>query len=171
MNYVDFDFCTDNTVIEKRRYHSNRIDNPYQIYDLEIARLRYEDQFGEITCPYCNQRAEMVQSGVVYGYDVEYCKNIIYLCKPCESWVGTHKRNLSPLGTLAKTDLRTLRYRTHSKFDRIWKENHLSRKRAYQWLSKKMGIEFEKTHIGFFNQKQCEIVLAIVKNYFPQFFI
>ena len=171
MVYVDFNFRTDKEILGKRKYYPSRLTKSYRIYDLEIARMHFEDQHGEITCPYCNERAEMVQSGVVYGYNVDYWDRIIYLCKPCESWVGTHQRNLFPLGTLAKSDLRTLRYRTHTKFDRIWKEGHLSRKRAYQWLSKKMGIEFEKTHIGFFNEKQCQIVLALVKNYFPHFFV
>ena len=166
--FTEFDFST--SMEETRKYHPNQMGD-FDIYDMTILREKYEKANGVTVCPYCNSRAELVLSGVVYGYRVSYCNNLLYICKPCQSWVGTHSNTVIPLGTLAKSSLRTKRIQTHSKFDLIWKEKHIpSRERAYKWLSKKMNIPFEDTHIALFDIRQCETAISIVKNYFPQFF-
>ena len=168
MIYVDFDF--DSGIGDHRQYHPNRMSS-FEEYDIAVLREKYERSNGVVTCPYCNKRAELVLSGVVYGYRVSYCNNLLYICKPCQSWVGTHSKTVIPLGTLANSSLRAKRRQTHDKFDLIWKEKHLpSRERAYQWLSKKMNIPFEDTHIALFDLRQCGVALSIVKSYFPQFF-
>lgn len=168
MSYIDFDLSTE--IEEPRNYHQNRMCS-FEKYDTFVLRGKYESSNGVVTCPYCNNKAELVLSGVVYGYNVPYCNNLLYICKPCQAWVGTHKKTVIPLGTLANGSLRAKRRETHEKFDRIWKMRHLpSRERAYYWLSKKMKIPFEDTHIALFDLRQCEIALSIVKGYFPQFF-
>lgn len=113
-----------------------------------------------LSCPYCGGLALLKDSSVVYG--ISYGK--IYVCinyPGCDSYVGVHKKNNKPLGTLAKPYLRELRKECHSKFDTLWKENESynerskARKKAYKWLSGTMGLSKKKAHIAMFNEEQC----------------
>lgn len=111
-------------------------------------------------CPYCGGKPEFVDSKQVYSRSY----GMIYLCQPCAAWVGVHSGTDQPLGRLANHELRTAKKRAHHYFDKIWQraieERDLpkfqARGMAYAWLSKKMGLPPEHTHIGMFTVEQCE---------------
>lgn len=67
------------------------------------------------------------------------------------------------LGNVANEVLRLKRMETHQVFDAFWKSRHMSRTAAYKWLSKKMGLPEEKTHIGGFEMDQCQQVIDICR--------
>ena len=50
-------------------------------------------------------------------------------------------------------------------FDPMWrnKRDPLMRKKMYAWLSQKMGLPFERTHIGMFTETQCMEAMQICK--------
>jgi len=110
-----------------------------------------------IKCPYCGGFAELKDSSVVYGKSY----GNIYVCEnypKCDSYVGVHKRNNKPLGSLASQYLRELRVSCHIEFDKLWtgKENrYVERKKAYKWLRGCMGLSKYKAHIAKFNEEQC----------------
>lgn len=107
-------------------------------------------------CPYCNQEALFMTTKEYYGRD--YGTNI-YVCRPCDATVGTHKRTDKPKGTLANKRLRDLRVKVHTQFDILWKEHDMSRTAAYRYLQEIMEIPEEEAHIGMFDEKRCLMAL------------
>ena len=120
-------------------------------------------------CPYCGGKTEYIDSSYVYGRSY----GMIYICKPCDAYVGVHKGTDNALGRLANKELREAKKQAHYYFDqiaktdlinKIWKQfipNTGNRNKAYLWLSKQMNIELESCHIGMFNVEQCQKVIEI----------
>ncbi len=111
----------------------------------------------EVICPYCGQRAEFVDSIAVYRRSY----GMIYLCRPCDAYVGVHGNSDQPLGRLANAELRKYKVAAHDAFDPLWKTRRFLRSGAYAWLAKQMHIPIEKTHIGMFDVTQCKQVVAL----------
>ena len=115
----------------------------------------------KIYCDYCGQIADYVDSAIVYG---GRSYGMIYYCRPCDAYVGVHKGSDTPLGRLANANLRFWKKNAHAAFDPIWKRRRMTRSQAYSWLSAKMGLPPELTHIGMFDVDQCKQVVNIMKN-------
>jgi hypothetical protein len=117
-------------------------------------------------CPYCSKETEYVDSAAVYSRSY----GMIYLCRPCDAYVGVHKGTDKALGRLANKELREAKKAAHANFDSLWKrkmENGFSkskaRAKAYAWLSKEMNLEAGLTHIGMMDVNQCQQVIEICK--------
>ena len=117
-------------------------------------------------CPYCNKDTVYVDSKEIYSKSY----GMIYLCRPCKAWVGVHKGTNNSLGRLANSELRPAKNDAHFYFDILWIEKtkrgtkkHKAREKAYQWLSKRMGLSRFQTHIGWFDIEQCKKVVEICK--------
>jgi hypothetical protein len=109
----------------------------------------------KLICPYCGQYAKYVDSEIIYGKSY----GMVYLCEPCDAYVGVHRGTDRPKGSLAKEPLREARKAAHQMFDWYWKSGTLKRKECYRRLSILLGLEFSKTHIGSFDEKECEKVI------------
>lgn len=120
----------------------------------------------EVICDYCGEPAEFVDSKVIYGKSY----GMVYLCKCVQSWayVGVHKNSNKPLGRLADKDLRKAKNQAHAAFDPIWKDEHMTRSKAYKWLADKLGIESagRDCHIGMFDVDKCLDVVRVCNEYF-----
>lgn len=116
----------------------------------------------EVYCPYCGRKAEYVDSAEIYGKSY----GMVYLCRPCDAYVGVHDGTDTPLGRLANRELRRWRNRAHAAFDPLWQQGPYRRRRndAYAWLAGKMGLAKEKTHIAMFDVEQCKQVIQIMDN-------
>ncbi len=124
-----------------------------------------------VTCPYCNQLADLQDSSVVYNQSY----GMIWICLPCQAWVGVHKdsREYKPLGRLANKELREAKIEVHTLFDKLWKHKiikyNVSKNKArdagYKWLARQMSIPTSKCHIGMFNLQQCQLAVEICKPY------
>lgn len=114
----------------------------------------------DVYCPYCNKKAELTDSSVVYGKS--YGK--IYLCKCVPSWayVGCHKGSSKPLGRLADKQLREYKKKVHAAFDPLWKSGKMKRPEAYEWLAKKLKIEKKECHVGMFDVNRCQVALLVI---------
>ncbi|NOQ30220.1 MAG: hypothetical protein GQ570_03760 [Helicobacteraceae bacterium] len=113
-----------------------------------------------LLCPYCKGFAQLVDSKVIYkrgGY------GMMYLCKPCNAYVGCHGDTNMPKGTLANKELRESRKTAHAFFDKIWKDKHLTRHQSYKWLAKSLNIQAHKCHIGSFGVEDCSRVVKLAK--------
>jgi zinc-finger-containing domain len=119
-------------------------------------------------CDYCRRPAEITRAGEAnYPYQQDY--GPVWICILCYAWVGCHRSTLNPLGRLANAELRRWKVRAHDAFDPLWRSvmmregqsKHIARNAAYTWLAHQMGISREETHIGFFDEQQCKIVVAI----------
>lgn len=107
-------------------------------------------------CPYCGGVPLLVDSAVVYGRSY----GPIWRCPRCGAYVGCHKGTDKPLGRLADARLRAAKKSAHASFDTIWISRRMRRGEAYSWLSKKLGIPIEDTHIGMMDIETCELVIA-----------
>lgn len=109
-------------------------------------------------CPYCKKPTELVDSSVIYkGHSF----GNIYLCRECDAYVGCHKGSSQSLGRVADARLRHAKRIAHSYFDRIWKEGYMNRSTAYDWLSLRLGVPKEYTHIGMFKVETCNKVVEV----------
>jgi len=121
-----------------------------------------------VTCPYCGGDAELVDSAEVYD---GRSYGPIYLCRPCQAWVGVHKAGplkWEPLGRLADAELRQWKRRAHDAFDVLWKakmatgySKGIARRLGYRWLADTLGIEEHRCHIGMFDVDQCRRVVEV----------
>ena len=116
----------------------------------------------DLTCPYCNGKAVLVHSSVVYpGSDY----GNLWVCEnypECDSYVGCRRFRANgdePLGSLANAELREARKRAHAAFDPLWQSTRfISRSDAYRWLSEELEIPENECHIGMFDVSQCRRV-------------
>jgi hypothetical protein len=115
---------------------------------------------GEL-CPYCNQRTELVDSGIVY----QESHGMIYYCKPCGAWVGT-KFGDQALGPLAKKGLRNLRIELHELFNKLiaikmarGEKKIAVQKKIYGWMAEVLKIDRAESHIGYLGEDACKIMI------------
>jgi len=117
-------------------------------------------------CQYCNKEAEWVENKEVYGknYGKSY---MIWLCHPCDAYVGCHENSQKPKGTLANAELRKWRIKAHEAFDPIWRKskggkykkfnNQKRRIKAYGWLARELkSVAF---HIGESDIEACKKII------------
>lgn len=112
-----------------------------------------------MTCPYCGQIAHWVDNKAVYGRNFGR-SYMMYLCKPCDAYVGCHKNSKTPLGTLANAELRYFRKLAHSKFDVMWNTGRMTRSKAYRFLKKYFGREI---HIGEADIETCREIIMLME--------
>jgi len=111
-------------------------------------------------CQYCDHDAVWVDNTEIYGkrYGKSY---MMWLCKPCDAYVGCHQNTKKALGTLANKELRDWRQKAHRAFDPLWKEGSMSRQEAYRWLKEKTG---KWIHMGESDIETCRAVVEAIEN-------
>ena len=109
-------------------------------------------------CPYCGQPSKLVDSKCVY----QRSYGNIWLCAPCDAYVGVHKNNNKnmPLGRLANKELRDWKIKAHAVFDPMWKSGAMKRGTAYMLLQEIMSIGSQHAHIGMFDVEQCKQLVS-----------
>jgi len=127
----------------------------------------------KVICPYCDKPAQLVTGDNIYPHRHDLFAKLFYQCAPCGAWVGCHPKDGGqgggigdgsvPMGRLANAELRRAKQAAHAAFDPLWKSRSMSRKEAYAWLSKELGVSKSNTHIGMFDVDQCRAVVAAVK--------
>lgn len=125
----------------------------------------------QVICPYCGDTAQLVDSIRVYRRSY----GMIWLCRPCDAYVGTHKDspNHVPLGRLANNELRVWKMRAHAEFDPIWHRimereqcsKSRARNTAYSWLAEQLGITVQDCHIGMFDVPMCRRVETLCREH------
>lgn len=115
----------------------------------------------EVNCDYCGRPAEYVDSKAIYGKSY----GMMYLCRHCEAYVGVHDGTDIPLGRLADSRLRYWKKVAHRAFDPLWKNGRFRghRDAAYRWLSGRMELPPEETHIGMFDIDMCRQAIQICR--------
>lgn len=128
-------------------------------------------------CPYCGKLSELTDSAEIYGQSY----GNIYLCRPCQAWVGVHKSTNQALGRLGTKELRALHREAHEWLDKMHQEGIIrqlipmyiqgvsDREKTYLWLAEQMGIQREYCHIGFFDEQQSRQVIDICRPVMEQF--
>lgn len=120
-------------------------------------------------CPYCGERAVLVDGGRVYPHRPDLKHLSFWLCAPCDAYVGCHpptqkftqNRTDIPLGRLANAELRTAKSAVHQVLDPLWKSKQHSRSYVYARLAGLLGLPVEHTHIGMFDIRLCKEAYAL----------
>lgn len=128
-----------------------------------------------IECPYCKNRALLVDSKEVYSKSY----GMIWICTPCQAWVGCHAntKDHKPLGRLANKELRQWKQLAHRSFDPLWRRKadrqgvskSKARKSGYKWLAKEMGMDARVCHIGMFDVTDCKRVVTVCIGEFKEY--
>ena len=108
-------------------------------------------------CPYCGNAAEWVSNAAIYGrtYGKSY---MVYLCRPCNAYVGCHNNTTKPLGTMANAELREWRVKAHNHIDPLWQSGEMKRSDVYAWLNRHFGKDI---HIGESDVETCRKILSL----------
>lgn len=127
------------------------------------------------TCPYCDKPATLVTGLSVYPHRPDLGGLWFWLCRPCDAYVGCHRKGTwlgrggqtsdgtLPLGRLANATLRRLKSEAHQAFDPLWRGHGMTRAAAYKWLAHKIGMHKDKCHIGMMDEEQCKRVIEACK--------
>jgi hypothetical protein len=124
------------------------------------------------TCPYCGQAARLVTGATIYHGRIDLSQLKFWQCRPCDAYVGCHKKGNGPagvisdgtlpLGRLANGPLRMWKQNAHMAFDPFWKNSGRGRRAVmYAKLAEKLGIEAKDCHIGMFDVETCKRVVQI----------
>jgi hypothetical protein len=117
------------------------------------------------TCRYCAGHVELVENSAIYNGRTYGDWPYAYLCDDCRAYVGLHPDTDLPLGTLADKRTRDARNACKKTFERIFKERHMNRTKAYAWLAGKMGLSVADCHFGLFEPEQCQAAEAFSRQY------
>lgn len=129
------------------------------------------------TCAHCEQPAHLTTGAKVYPHRPDLHSLRFWHCEPCEAYVGCHRKGAwvvadgvkresdgtLALGRPANAALRRARNAAHAAFDPLWKDGPYSRRNAYAWLAKGLGIRVADCHIATFDLAQCRRVIDLVK--------
>lgn len=119
-----------------------------------------------LACPYCAQPAELMLSSAPLYRGIDY--GPVWICRPCQAWVGCHPETTNPLGRLANAALRRAKMAAHAAFDPLFKSGRMKRGEAYAWLAKALGIEKTACHIGMMDEAQCIKVKAVCDQWWQE---
>ena len=111
-------------------------------------------------CPYCGKMSNQVSGRVIYPHRPYLYSKVFYQCAPCDAYVGCHPGTDKAMGRLANAELRAAKLNAHAAFDPLWRTGKRTRRAAYVWLSKKLGMRPEECHIGMFDVEMCKRVIA-----------
>lgn len=110
-------------------------------------------------CPYCGRVSVLRSAEYVYGENTITEGSLLYVCSGypgCGAYVGVHEGTKKPKGMLADSELRNKRIRAHRAIDRIVRAGCMSKDGVYVWLSGRLNLPYEETHIGYFSDYLCE---------------
>lgn len=111
-------------------------------------------------CPYCGGQVVFTDSAEIYGKSF----GMIYLCRPCNAYVGVRKGTDRALGRLADSELRHWKKAAHAAFDPLWQmsdNKQVARGNAYKWLAEQMQLPSSDAHIGMMDVEQCKRVVEL----------
>ena len=117
----------------------------------------YHEGFVEAECPEC--RVQMRLQNFRYG--------TAFFCEKCD--IKWYTDSLGrPRGKPANRETRQARMDAHSEFDKLWKNGHMSRRRAYKWLQQELGVPREQCHMKEMDAATCRRVQALVLRKFQE---
>lgn len=115
-------------------------------------------------CPYCGAFAVCRPAATVYGHDTIDRQSYLYICSnwpSCDAYVGAHKNDHRPMGTLANGSLRHKRILAHRALEKLQKERRMDKWAAYVWIQANFGLDREHAHIGMFTEKMCDRLISL----------
>lgn len=151
--------------IDQRAFSETQLVAPAPLpFVSRRALQRVKDPAPIPTVCKCGGCVELVENSAIYNGRSYGDWPYAYLCRDCDSYVGTHPNTDIPLGTLADKATRDARNACKKVFEPIWRNKVMSRSKAYQWLAKRLGIDVSACHFGLFDADECYRAAAICKD-------
>ncbi len=119
-----------------------------------------------INCPYCGSPAFCRPAAMVHGSSTLEKGRYLYVCSrfpECDAYVAAHKKDKSPMGTLADRELRHKRILAHHALDDLRKARHMEKWAVYLWLQGKLELSEDQAHIGLFSGQMCDRVISLCR--------
>jgi len=111
-------------------------------------------------CPYCGSAVHLRSADGIYK---ENSRNTqLYVCSKypaCDSYVRAYPGTTVPVGSLANSQLRSLRTTTHRHFDKLHETGVMTRKEAYGWLAFMLQSPLSQAHIGYLSEYYCNLII------------
>lgn len=119
----------------------------------------------KIYCCNCKKEIEcdLVYGNKIYPHRQDLYSKAFYQCPICKEFVGTHKKDLKPLGTIPTQQLKTLRHKLHIFFEPKLK-NKKQKTKFYETISNQVGYEFHCGNIS--SIEEYKKVYKLIINYF-----
>lgn len=98
-------------------------------------------------------------------------ENYLYVCggyPACDSYIGVHKKSLSPMGTLADGNLRHKRIEAHRALNEVINAGVMTKHGLYIWLQNRLCLSETEMHIGKFSYFRCEETIRECKKLMEQ---
>lgn len=118
----------------------------------------------------CGSESRMTTGREVYAHRSDLKDRIFWICDHCGAFCGSHRHNGEPLGYPAGPELRRARSAVHALLDPIWRtawtlykdgeQNRkkicgVARRRVYDFLGARLGLDREECHTAMFDLDQC----------------
>lgn len=109
--------------------------------------------------------AQLTTGATLYPHRTDLHGKRFWSCSPCDAYVGSHQggNGTRPLGRLANAELRDWKQQAHTAFDPLWRDGGMSRTEAYAWMAAALQIAVDRAHIGEFDVRQCQQLIAAVE--------
>lgn len=120
-------------------------------------------------CQYCGGTAVLRSADGIYRKNPNH--TMLYVCSNyphCDAYVRTHSGTSIPVGTLANSKLRKLRYQAHHYFNQLYCSELMSKQEAYLWLAELLQIPPSEAHIGLLGEYYCGEVIKESKRLLAQ---
>lgn len=114
-----------------------------------------------VNCQYCQNPAVLVGGVVIYPHRPDLAAKRFWYCSGCQAWVGCHRGTDRRLGHLADANDRALKSGAHFNFDKLWRDGHMTRKAAYNWLADQMDMKRGTCHIGWMKTAELKKVIEL----------
>lgn len=151
-------------MIDPRAYSTTKLVPPAPLPAVSRRRLRkvLNPIPAPTECRYCGGPVGLYNNSVLYRKPFGTWP-YMYLCVPCDAYVGLHPGTDIPLGTLANKALRDASKEHKATFYELVEVLGLDRTEAYATLADKMKIDRAECHFGWFDIEQCEQAGAICR--------
>ena len=112
-------------------------------------------------CPNCKKEALWCENKEIYGrnYGNSY---MMWLCKPCDMYVGCHQNTKRSLGIMADKETRELKKEVKRMY--LSKYEKYGKKWMYRKLSEDLNITAQEAHFGMFDKERLLKLKGILIN-------
>lgn len=137
--------------------------SPGQLRTAEELAAAFPHWRRDLKCPDCGDKLVLKDGkyGIFYGC-VKWNET------GCKGAHNCHKGTAEPLGIPADSETRAARKVAHEVFDSLWKDKGLgrmSRKAAYEWMQKNLGLYEDDAHIAKLDKDGCEKLIKAVERF------
>ena len=142
----------------------------FKNFSMNIESKQYANVVRYLICPYCKYPAEFSHDSRQVYHGKDY--GPIYVCHPCKAFIGCRKGTYIPLGRLANPELRELKKKFISLFDKKWTSPSINllreqgtdtRNKAYNRLARIMKIPRSHCNVAVFSANQCRKAIELLE--------